>query len=150
MSRVIPGYTRLLILWDRALRRKLLIILLMLDKRVGHVLKMPKEPSIGGVKSTKLDPSLLKFVFSKMATKIDEIFTGDLTFQIDSENFVNFFGLLRKHELYKTASLFNAAFHSELKCPISFENWFWHLLLETGQLCLRFIKIGQFLIKNIV
>ena len=48
-----------MILWDRALRRKLLIILLMLDKRVGHVLKMPKEPTIGGVKSTKLDPSFL-------------------------------------------------------------------------------------------
>ena len=60
MSRVIPGYTRLLILWDRALRRKLLIILLMLDKRVGHVLKMPKEPTIAGVKSTELDPSLLQ------------------------------------------------------------------------------------------
>ena len=46
----------------------------------------------------------VKFVFSKKATKIDEIFTVDLTLcckcQIDSEDFVNFCGLLRNHELY--------------------------------------------------
>ena len=45
----------------------------------------------------------LKFMFSKEATKIDEIFTVDLTLyskcQIDGEDFVNFCGLLRKHEL---------------------------------------------------
>ena len=43
------------------------------------------------------------FMFSKKATKIDEIFTIDLTFttkrQIDGEYFINFCGLLRKHEL---------------------------------------------------
>ena len=48
---------------------------------------------------------LLKFMFSKKATKIDEIFTVDLTLctmcQIDGEDFVNFCGLLRKHELYQ-------------------------------------------------
>ena len=46
----------------------------------------------------------LKFMFSKKATKIDEIFTIDLTLctkcQIDGEDFVNFCGLLGKHELY--------------------------------------------------
>ena len=43
---------------------------------------------------------LLKFVFSKKATQIDEIFTVDLTqCQIDGEDFINFCGLLRKHEL---------------------------------------------------
>ena len=46
----------------------------------------------------------LKFLFSKKATKIDEIFTVDLTLcskcQIDGEDFVNLCGLLRKHELY--------------------------------------------------
>ena len=46
---------------------------------------------------------LIKFVFSKKATKIDEIFTVDLTLttycQIDGEDFVNSCGLLRKHEL---------------------------------------------------
>ena len=46
----------------------------------------------------------LKFMFSKKATKIDKIFTVDLTLcskcQIDGEDFVNFCGLLRKHELY--------------------------------------------------
>ena len=45
----------------------------------------------------------LKFMFSKKATKIDEIFTVDLTLcskcQIDLEDFVDFCGLLRKHEL---------------------------------------------------
>ena len=47
----------------------------------------------------------LKFMFSKKATKIDEIFTSDLTVttycQIDGEEFVNFCGLLRKPELYQ-------------------------------------------------
>ena len=45
----------------------------------------------------------LKFMFSNKATKIDKIFTIDLTVttycQIDSEGFVNFCGLLRKREL---------------------------------------------------
>ena len=45
----------------------------------------------------------LKFMFSKKATKIYEIFIVDLTLcskcQIDGEDFVNFCGLLRKHEL---------------------------------------------------
>ena len=47
---------------------------------------------------------LLKFMYSKKATKIDEIFTVDLTLcskcQVDGEDFVIFCGLLRKHELY--------------------------------------------------
>ena len=47
---------------------------------------------------------LLKFMFSKKATKIDEIFSVDLTVttycQIDGEDFVNFCGLLRKREHY--------------------------------------------------
>ena len=42
-------------------------------------------------------------MFSKKATKIDEIFTIDLTLcskcQIDGEDFVNFCALLRKHKL---------------------------------------------------
>ena len=44
-------------------------------------------------------------MLSKKATKIDKIFTVDLTLcskhQIDGEAFVNFRGLLRKHKLYK-------------------------------------------------
>ena len=47
--------------------------------------------------------NLLKFMFSVKATKIDEIFITDLTLcsacQIVGEDFVNFCGLLRKHEL---------------------------------------------------
>ena len=47
---------------------------------------------------------LVKFMFSKKATKIEEIFTVDLTLcskcQINGEYFTNFCGLLRKHELY--------------------------------------------------
>ena len=59
-------------------------------------------------KESKLDAPLslvvyLKFVFSKKATNIDEIFTVDLTLitycQIYGEDFINFCGLLRKHEL---------------------------------------------------
>ena len=48
---------------------------------------------------------------SKKATKIDKIFTVDLTlcskWQIDGEDFVNFRGLLRKYELYKYILTFN-------------------------------------------
>ena len=46
------------------------------------------------------EEDLIKFMFSKKATKIEKIFTVDLTFTIVS---VNFCGLLRKHELYKSA-----------------------------------------------
>ena len=42
-------------------------------------------------------------MFSEKATKIEEIFTVDLTLyskcQINGEDFVNFCGLLREHEL---------------------------------------------------
>ena len=46
----------------------------------------------------------LKFMVSKNATIIDEIFTVDLTLckcQIDGEDFIDFCALLRKNELYK-------------------------------------------------
>ena len=47
--------------------------------------------------------TIMKFMFSKKATKIDEIFTVDLTLcskcQIDGEDFVSFCGLLREHLL---------------------------------------------------
>ena len=47
---------------------------------------------------------ILKSVFSKKATKIDEIFTVNLTVcskcQINGEDFVKYCGLLGKHELY--------------------------------------------------
>ena len=54
--------------------------------------------------STSINPTCqVKFMLSKKATKIDEVFTVDLTLcstcQIDGEDFVNFCGLLRKHEL---------------------------------------------------
>ena len=43
-------------------------------------------------------------MFSEKATKIDKIFTVNLTLcskcQINGEDLVNFCGLLRKHELY--------------------------------------------------
>ena len=55
-------------------------------------------------------------MFSNMATKIDEIFTVDLTLcskcQIDGEDFVNFYGLLGKHELYEIQKRFYKAFGS--------------------------------------
>ena len=44
-------------------------------------------------------------MLSKKTTKNDEIFTIDLTLcskcQIDGEDFINFCGLLGKHELYR-------------------------------------------------
>ena len=48
---------------------------------------------------------MIKFMIFKKATKNDEIFTVNLTLcyskcQIDDEYFINFCGLLRKHELY--------------------------------------------------
>ena len=47
---------------------------------------------------------MIKFMFSKKATKFDQIFTVDLTLcskcQIDGEDFINFYGLLGKYELY--------------------------------------------------
>ena len=47
--------------------------------------------------------NILKFMFPKKPTKIEKIFTVHLTLcskcQIDDEDFVNFCGLLRKHEL---------------------------------------------------
>ena len=53
---------------------------------------------------TRFEKNLtVKFMFSKKATKIDEIFTVKLTLcskcQIDGEDFINFCGLLRKYEL---------------------------------------------------
>ena len=54
-------------------------------------------------KTSKFLEFIVKFLFSKKAKKNDEIFTVDLTLfskcQIDGEDFVNFCGLLRKHEL---------------------------------------------------
>ena len=48
---------------------------------------------------------VVKFVFSKKATKFDKILTVDLTLttycQIHGEYFINFCGLIRKHRLYQ-------------------------------------------------
>ena len=52
--------------------------------------------------------NLIKLMFSKKATKIEKIFTDDLTLtkrQINGEDLVNFCGLFRKHELYQHLSL---------------------------------------------
>ena len=52
--------------------------------------------------------ALVKFILPKKATKIDEIFTVDLTVttycQIDDENVVNLCGLLRKRWTLSFAS----------------------------------------------
>ena len=59
---------------------------------------------------------MVKFMSSKKAKKIDELFTVNLTLcskcQIDGEDFFNFCGLLRKHELYK--NLLNSTTHVTL------------------------------------
>ena len=61
------------------------------------------------VVSKNLISIVVKFMFSKKATKNYEIFTVDLTLcsrcQIVGDNFVNFCGLLRKHELYQISEL---------------------------------------------
>ena len=54
----------------------------------------------------------VKFMFSKKAIKIDEIFSVSLTLtkykcQIDGEDLVNFCGLLRKYELYQGTNELN-------------------------------------------
>jgi hypothetical protein len=55
------------------------------------------------IDEAKINLGKLKFMFSKKATKNEEIFTVYLTLcskcQIDGEDFINFCGLLRKHEL---------------------------------------------------
>ena len=72
---------------------------------VQNVVKRQERESRKGKCSNLSTPvkCQLKFMFSKKATKIDEIFIVDLTLcskcQIDGEDFVNFYGLLRKHEL---------------------------------------------------
>ena len=71
--------------------------------------------------------NLLKFMFSKKTTKIDEILAFDLTVyskcQIDGEDFVKFCDLLRKHELYISRWVI------PVKGPLSTEgqhsNWRW-------------------------
>ena len=46
---------------------------------------------------------VIKFMFSKKVTKVDEIFTADLILcskcQMEGEDFVYFCGLIRKHKL---------------------------------------------------
>ena len=57
-------------------------------------------------------------MFSKKATKFEEIFTVDLMLcskcQIDGEDFVSFCGLLKKHELYDSFPDFSFIRHLEL------------------------------------
>ena len=86
------------------------------DWRIAGLLLVPyrQEDSIRWVRRKHHFLFILKFIFSKKATKIDEIFTIDLTLsskcQIDGEDFFNFCGLLRKHELYLhfSFSIFNS------------------------------------------
>ena len=83
---------------------------------------------IGGFARTHLDRSRrslkkiqLKLSFSKKATKIEEIFTVDLTLcnkcQIYGEDFLNFRGLLVKYELYKSIWMY-PIFLSRSEFPI--------------------------------
>ena len=66
-------------------------------------------------------------MFSKKATKIDEIFTDDLTLcskcQIDGEDFVNFCGLLRKtrtllRKMYEPNQNFNQKQHNHIQISL--------------------------------
>ena len=57
-----------------------------------------------GIRITSAFLVSVKFIFSEKATKIEKIFTVDLIVttycHIDGKDFLNFCGLLRKHELY--------------------------------------------------
>ena len=61
------------------------------------------RPLLHNTLRADLNKKSVKFMFSKKTTQTDEIFTVDLTFttycQIENEDFVNFCGLLKKHEL---------------------------------------------------
>ena len=70
--------------------------------RYGRLNKIKSSDRL--IQCNGLKEEYVKFMFLKKATKFDEIFTVDLTLcsksQIDGEDFVNFYGLLRKCELY--------------------------------------------------
>ena len=78
-------------------------------KLIQHLLKQnlnnQSHLPVGPAKNAKRNTVQVKFMFSKKVTKIDKIFTVDLTlcckYQIDGEDFINFCGLLRKLELNK-------------------------------------------------
>ena len=63
-------------------------------------------------------------MFFKKATKFDEIFTVDLTLcskcQIDGEDFIDFCGLLRKHELHDNISKCFVTLRSNFKLFLKF------------------------------
>jgi hypothetical protein len=89
---------------------------------------------------------LIMFVFSKKATKIDQIFTVDLTLtarsQIVSEDFINFCGLLRKHELYRTENsrLTYCWIHPPSQSTLGEQKW--DLLMSDQSVDFQ-IKIGR-------
>ena len=90
-------------------RTELFLVLLFIGLLISLLMKGLGKSSLVklnvlGFLQSYIDPPIhIKFMFSKKATKIDNIFTVDLTLcskrQIDSEDFVNFHGLFRKYEL---------------------------------------------------
>ena len=81
--------------------------------------------------------TLSKFMFSKKVRKFEKIFTVDLTLcskcQIHGENFVNFYGLLRKHELYQAELIiFSSHFHSYSTKIMSFVVYPWKMAQVKG------------------
>ena len=76
-------------------------------KLIQHLLKQnlnnQSHLPVGPAKNAKRNTVQVKFMFSKKVIKIDEVFTVDLALcskcQIDGEDFVDFSGLLSKHEL---------------------------------------------------
>ena len=85
-------------------------------------------------------------MFFEKATKTDEIFTVNLIlcsgYQIDGEDFFNFCGLLRKHELY----------NSEQKRPLcSAQLQFRHILVfKEKHIGTYFVKLQTFLLDILV
>ena len=77
--------------------------------------------------SLKRENMYVKFMFSKKATNIDEIFTVNLTVcsnrQINGEDFINFCGLLRKHELYIRCLKTISVYFTQAQCKKAFTFW---------------------------
>ena len=90
----------------------------------------------------------LKFTFSEKATIIDKIFTVDLTVcsnrQINGEDLVKLYGLLRKHEIYYIESFdlmilcdlvtvfteTKSVTKSRLHCSMNYSNFLLHSLSD--------------------
>ena len=89
-------------------------------------------------------------MFSKKATKIEEIFDVDLTVcskcQIDGEDFVKYCSLLRKHEL-NTHTYIKPNQDMHINCPIttSLQPWKETMNEYLERLCIPYVRNVPFI-----